>query len=190
MVCLIGLTASPNYEGASLNQILEQAGISKGAAYYYFDDKADVFLTTFHYYFQQMTELATLPVEELTTENFWTELKALYRQPFLLYDKPWVVGLMRAANQLITNTPEHPLMQEYIAPLMNLATRIVRHGQALGVVRTDLPDDLCVSLVIGFDNASDDWLLRHWDKIPREELETIVTRIADTLQTLMSPPKV
>ena len=32
--------AAHGYEGASLNQILEQAGISKGATYYYFDDKA------------------------------------------------------------------------------------------------------------------------------------------------------
>ena len=29
------------YEGASLNQILAKSGISKGAAYYYFDNKED-----------------------------------------------------------------------------------------------------------------------------------------------------
>ena len=33
------------YDGASLNRILEEAGISKGAAYYYFDDKADLYAT-------------------------------------------------------------------------------------------------------------------------------------------------
>ena len=32
--------ATHGFEGASLNQILSNAGISKGAAYYYFDDKA------------------------------------------------------------------------------------------------------------------------------------------------------
>lgn len=31
------------YEGASINKILETAQLSKGAAYYYFDDKADLF---------------------------------------------------------------------------------------------------------------------------------------------------
>ncbi len=30
---------------ASLNRIIDHAGISKGAAYYYFDDKADLFAT-------------------------------------------------------------------------------------------------------------------------------------------------
>ena len=31
--------AAAGYENASLNRILEHAGLSKGAAYYYFDDK-------------------------------------------------------------------------------------------------------------------------------------------------------
>jgi AcrR family transcriptional regulator len=181
--------AAHGYDGASLNQILEQAGISKGAAYYYFDDKADFFLTTFNYYFEQMTGFGTLPLDELTIENFWTELKAVYRQPFLrAYDKPWIIGMMRAANQLAQNTPDHPLLQGSMPLIMNFLTEIIHRGQSLGVVRTDLPENLLVALIMGFDNASDDWLLRHWDKIPREELEIIVVRIADTLQTLMSPP--
>ncbi len=37
--------AAYGYEGASLNRILEQAEVSKGAAYYYFDDKADLFVS-------------------------------------------------------------------------------------------------------------------------------------------------
>ena len=40
--------AANGYEGASLNQILAKAGISKGAAYYYFDNKADLYVTTTH----------------------------------------------------------------------------------------------------------------------------------------------
>ena len=31
------------FEGASLNHILAEAGVSKGAAYYYFEGKADLF---------------------------------------------------------------------------------------------------------------------------------------------------
>jgi AcrR family transcriptional regulator len=42
--------------GASLNRILEQAGISKGSAYYYFDDKADVFLTVVQRYLLEIAE--------------------------------------------------------------------------------------------------------------------------------------
>jgi AcrR family transcriptional regulator len=34
------------FEKASTNRIIERAGVSKGALYYYFDDKRDLFLTT------------------------------------------------------------------------------------------------------------------------------------------------
>src|SRR3954467_846977 len=37
--------ARAGYEGASLNRILEEAGLSKGAFYYYFDDKDDLVAT-------------------------------------------------------------------------------------------------------------------------------------------------
>src|SRR5260221_3577930 len=35
--------AANGFEGASVNRILERAQMSKGAAYYYFADKADLF---------------------------------------------------------------------------------------------------------------------------------------------------
>jgi AcrR family transcriptional regulator len=38
------------FEAASLNRILDDAGISKGAAYYYFDDKTDLYATTTLHY--------------------------------------------------------------------------------------------------------------------------------------------
>ena len=44
--------AAHGYEGATLNRILVEAGISKGAAYYYFDDKADLYLTALLHYGQ------------------------------------------------------------------------------------------------------------------------------------------
>jgi AcrR family transcriptional regulator len=37
--------AAHGFDGASLNLILEQSGMSKSSLYYYFDDKADLFTT-------------------------------------------------------------------------------------------------------------------------------------------------
>ena len=37
--------ATHGYTGASLNRIIERAGTSKGAMYYYFEDKADLYAT-------------------------------------------------------------------------------------------------------------------------------------------------
>ena len=41
--------AAHGFQGASLNAIIAAAGISKGAFYYYFDDKADLFATVIEY---------------------------------------------------------------------------------------------------------------------------------------------
>ena len=41
--------ARAGYEGASLNQIIAAAGLSKGVFYYYFDDKADLAVTVFEH---------------------------------------------------------------------------------------------------------------------------------------------
>ena len=37
--------ATAGYENASLNRIIERAELSKGATYYYFDGKEDLYLT-------------------------------------------------------------------------------------------------------------------------------------------------
>ena len=37
--------AAQGFDGTSLNRLIESLGISKGSFYYYFDDKADLFIT-------------------------------------------------------------------------------------------------------------------------------------------------
>lgn len=37
--------AAKGFDGTSLNGLIEDLGISKGSFYYYFDDKADLFIT-------------------------------------------------------------------------------------------------------------------------------------------------
>src|SRR5690349_22874095 len=64
--------ATHGYDDASLNQILEKAGVSKGAAYYYFDDKADLFMTVLDHYVPQIVPMDLLDIKSLTAENFWS----------------------------------------------------------------------------------------------------------------------
>ncbi len=67
------------YEGASLNKILTAAGISKGAAYYYFDDKADLFTTAVQHYGQELFAATAFDPAELAVDDFWEALTGLYR---------------------------------------------------------------------------------------------------------------
>ena len=46
--------AAHGFEAASLNRILEEAHIGKSSAYYYFEDKADLFRTVVEYCLDQL----------------------------------------------------------------------------------------------------------------------------------------
>src|SRR5260370_7752585 len=81
-------------EDASINRILENAKMSKGAAYYYFEDKADLFATTVQYCVQRLELIdRELDTTTLTAENFWPIFIELHRRPLLRsFEQPWLFG--------------------------------------------------------------------------------------------------
>ncbi len=86
------------FEGATLNHILAAAGISKGAAYYYFDDKADLFATVVQHYWQHMLSHVAIDLEQLTAATFWGAVAELYRQPVLhCREQPWMFAVVKGA---------------------------------------------------------------------------------------------
>lgn len=67
--------ASRVFEQASLNRIIEAAGISKGAAYYYFDDKADLYATVVHEGWRSLLPKDGLDLARLDRACFWPTLR-------------------------------------------------------------------------------------------------------------------
>ena len=81
--------AANGYEKASINRILERAGISKGAAYYYFEDKADLIATVVRHYWLQFLEEPDAVFMEFQAEDFWQKIEELYLNPFIdLEERP------------------------------------------------------------------------------------------------------
>lgn len=180
--------AAHGYDGASLNRILDEAGISKGAAYYYFDDKADLYATTVLHYSQELLADSLTDPAQFTAVNFWDELTAVYRHQFTSYaERPWVFGVVKAGGSLSAEM----LMQGPLAELWEqaqfLLVQLFQRGRELGLIRTDLPEDLLLSLVIAVDDAHDRWLFDHWPELSPADLEQAARRICDTLRRLLSP---
>lgn len=176
------------YDGASLNRILDEAAISKGAAYYYFDDKADVYRTTVLHYSREVLADLAIDVERLTADNFWEEVTAVYRTQFTAYaHRPWVFGVVKAGG---SPSPEEmregPLAELWEEAEFFLAALLER-GQRLGVVREDLPEELLLSLVVAVDDAHDQWLYARLPEMEPAELEKAAARISDLLRRLLSP---
>jgi AcrR family transcriptional regulator len=182
--------AASGFEGASLNQILDAADISKGAAYYYFDDKADLFASVVvHYFGVFFEEPPQHVIGAPSAEGFWEELVHYYRGAMQqLANRPWMLGLTRAVwrlpPELRGSGPLKPLFDAGQAWLQQL----VQQGRAIGAIRTDLPEDLLVAWLAGLDLVTDQWIAEHLDRIDDEVID-IFTRLAiDTLHRLFDPP--
>ncbi len=179
------------FEQASLNQILTEAGVSKGAAYYYFDDKADVFSTAIQYYSQEIrTELGDIPLEKLTAETFWPTLAGLYQEQFMfLFDRPWAMSLFKTVGKLSPDTvATNQMLAEIMEQMQSQLLVVLRRGQELGIIRQDLPDDLMLSLFLALDDAHDRWLLLHRAELTPEMLkETVLPRLIDLFCRFLEP---
>jgi AcrR family transcriptional regulator len=177
------------YDGASLNHILARAGLSKGAAYYYFDDKADLFTTVVqHCFYDDLVAHAGLDVDRLDAASFWPKVSEVYRQGALhLHENPWMPGVARAVWRLSGEARGQRTLAQLFTLARAWAASLLRKGQQLGVVRTDLPDDLLVALVLGIDEAAEQWLVEHLPALPAAEVEALTMRLLKTARRLIEP---
>jgi AcrR family transcriptional regulator len=135
------------YAGASLNRILLAAGLSKGAFYYYFDDKADLAAAVLE------RELARWQFNDIklgdTASEFWTELERYVWQSLdQLRASPASRELLTRLGAAIAQDPE---LRDRLGPMMrgtqtHLAA-VWERGQQVGAVRTDLPAATLIALV-------------------------------------------
>lgn len=179
------------YEKASMNRILSNAGISKGAAYYYFDDKADLFASTLEHFANYLSNTINVEsmLETLTPENYWSLVIELYVQHAMwAYEHPWVSGLIHAAWNLSEESLEQAALRRQFEALEESAKGIIFMGQQLGAIRTDLPSDLLMQLVFSIDYANDAWLSENIDNYSQDELAQLARKVAMMLQGILETP--
>src|SRR5258705_2037796 len=130
--------AHHGYEGASLNQILLAAGLSKGAFYYYFDDKADLAVAVLE------RETRRWDFHDLRSPSsaaeFWAELDRYSQQGLAeLRESPQRGELLTRLGLAIARDPE---LMKRCGPLVSEAQHKIaafwRRGQEVGAIRSDL----------------------------------------------------
>jgi AcrR family transcriptional regulator len=182
--------AAYGYEGASLNRILETAQIGKSSAYYYFADKADLFATVAAWSVDRL-QLA-VPVEaiaELTADTFWTAVSEGRRESLLrAREQPWLFGAARAALHLTAESLQHESLRDLATHLTAGMNALIKKGQALGLIRTDLPIDLLENWFQALDGSSDDWLLVHLDQLDEAMLRQIAEATAEAIRLVLAAP--
>jgi AcrR family transcriptional regulator len=149
--------AAHGYEGVSLNQLIRESGLTKGAFYFHFPSRDELALAAFRHKQQQLvarmaerTDAAAPPLERL---------RSLFRERArLLEEDPTLFVVVRLGIEL---TMRHGAGSEYATfselPL-ELFERIVRDGQERGEIRAELdPRQTAETLfggILGIDQAA------------------------------------
>jgi AcrR family transcriptional regulator len=182
-----GEFAAHGYEGASLNRILEGAGVSKGSFYYYFEDKADLFAAVVDEATEFLLPPEPLDLSTLTQDSFWPRLEQLFfEMAERCLDAPWLA----TAGRLFYHPPAaelEPVVRVRLEQARGYLATLVERGRELGAVRDDLPVSLLVAQVTAAAEAGDRWMVESWESLAPEELESAGRGIFAALRRLAAP---
>lgn len=154
--------AAHGFRNASLNRVIETAGISKGSMYYYFEGKEDL------YAYVARTEFAELfaevgPLPELNpagADEFWDALEGYYlRLMRALVAAPQLAALLRGWVAASKDPTFQQAMAEAEQAALPWIQEALATGQRVGAVRDDLPPSLLIAVVLGMGEAMDLWLV-------------------------------
>lgn len=180
--------ASSGYDGASLNRILEQANLSKGAAYYYFDNKDDLIATMFRHIWELLTARIDFHIKDISKENYWAVIRSMTDE-FMssAKEETWLLSAAKAIWGLPREARTQGPLGEAFSEMEGWMAALLGRGQELGVVRADIPTGLLLAMALGMDEAADRWVLDHFDELGQEEMARIWKIIIQMWQRLLSP---
>jgi AcrR family transcriptional regulator len=171
--------------------MLEAAGLSKGAFYYYFDDKADLAIACFQDVFGPMVEMS-LPPDPKDVTDFWEAVRVMsYRMLDYVESSTEKFELVSKLAAALAREPElskrlTPLVSEVTQRMMKLWMR----GQELGAVRTDIPLPAQMSVLQGIKEGLSRVMTPRDSTLTPEELHHIVELQLDLFQRVCSPAPV
>jgi hypothetical protein len=99
---------------------------------------------------------------------------------------------VRAAEHLTKELLQRAPLAELTRSLERYMTgnigAMMKRGQELGLIRTDIPDELLIAWFRAIDGATDTWLLAHMDHLDQETITHILRQtLASIRQVLVFP---
>lgn len=177
--------AAHGFEAASFSRIIERAGTSKGAIYYYFEDKADLYATVVRDAVLRFVAYCGPPEAVTDVPSFWESIRRLSGASIRYYRKdPHIAGLIRSLGRDGLSVAP---VAEIRAMTGAWFTALVTSGQAVGAVRTDLPLALMLGIGVGVSDGFDLWLADHAEHLSDPEIDALALQITDLYRRMATP---
>jgi len=180
--------AAHGFHEASLNRVIESAGISKGSMYYYFDGKEDLYAHVVRLELERMIARAG-PFDLETVESadaFWSALESYYLQLMSAVEaNPPLSALIRGWIAVSATPAMHHIQQEMEKAVVPWMERALAIGQRTGAVRTDLPSGLLITVAAGMGQAMDTWLLTR--PTPASYLPQLTSALIGMMRRALQP---
>jgi AcrR family transcriptional regulator len=154
--------AARGFNAASLNRIIDSAGISKGSMYYYFDGKEELYAHVARRELGRLFESAgPFPVPAARDPDaFWSTLGDYYLGIMTaLAASPKLAALARDWLLASASPALQQAQKEMEGALLPWFEQAIAAGQRARAVRRDVPATLLIAVVFGMGQAMDTWLL-------------------------------
>ena len=154
--------AAHGFSAASLNRIIDAAGISKGSMYYYFDDKEELWAHVARGELGRVFESAgPFPIPTARDPDaFWSTLEDYYRRIMIAFaSSPKLAALARDWLLASASPRLQQAQKEMEGALIPWFEQALAAGQRARAVRKDVPPKLLIAVVFGMGQAMDTWLL-------------------------------
>ncbi len=176
------------YDGASLNRLIGEAGISKGSFYYYFEDKLDLFVTVIE---QVANPVALIERSGIMAgeepEAFWEGLERMIELGLeVTRASPDLPELGQAFATLSPQALSSPRVLAFMGEMSAHMARMLEHGQAIGAVREDIPVSVLIELWMGLDRVLNRWGLEQMKANNEEELVHVWEVSVDLFKRMFS----
>jgi len=135
--------AHEGYTGASLRKVAARAGCSTGAVTYYFANKEAMVMKVAEALFDEFDEWLS---DQISTIDLRAIFDGMIRWTNSRRGDAWLVALqllVRAAS----DPPLAAVIQKRYAQFRRKLTRLLKDGQAQGVIRGDIPADILADQV-------------------------------------------
>lgn len=180
--------AERGYDGTSYNELLREVGMGKSQAYYYFEDKADFFITAVAAVYEGYYELAAALPEPRSAKEFWKQIEELHLIGFHYQAENPVAGqLSLAALRSSVRFQLGDALLSGVGSTRSQHRAWVLKGQRLGAVRTDLSKELLVEMSINQALFVDEWFAQHHLKCPRAKRKKLAAEFTDISRRMFQP---